>query len=349
MSRLIVVVLSVLCFPAHADEIGELRKSLAAKAWSDRWQAVRALGDAGPRARAAVPDLIALLEGEDPLLSREAALALSKIAPEADAVVNALVKSLDRKGLNHGAALAALKASGKKAIAAQPWLVRRLKSGVRLDPHRRDLDLLAALDPPVAVYVDLLATKSSRVRARILAVLRSLGPKAREAIPAVCRLYCEENEAVRDAAQATLKAIGAESLCRTIHFEWRTPCLGGGAPGKATWGPTLWLFGLSKRSCVELIGILEDKAIGAETRRQLARLPFMRWELQDLVRMVRRAEDKDHVVHCAVLLLPLFADNPKLAEWALRKPLMHRSPAVRRAARGALVEIRRRKSATKGR
>ncbi len=204
------------------EVVAVLRTSLRAKAWSRRWAALHALTLVGRKARPAVPDLIRTLQGNDALLSREAALALAQIAPDSDAVVKALVGSLEREG-THGAALAALKASGKKAIVALSWLVRRLKGTARPDPHRRDLELFAALGPHrAALYADLLGAKSLRVRAAALAALQEMGPKAREAIPIFCASIADKDERVRKTARATLEAIGAGALCELFPIGLRS-------------------------------------------------------------------------------------------------------------------------------
>ncbi len=310
----------------ESDVVAVLRTSLRAEAWYRRWGALRALTLIGRTARSAVPDLIHVYESKDPILRREAALALAQIAPD----VSALLNSLDRGHPDGGAGLAALKASGYKASAVLLWVVQRIK-GSQTGAQDHDFDLLAALGLHLAVYLELLDRESPRVRAAALAALRKLGPRARGAIPAVCAWFVSPNKSEREDARATLRAIGASSLCDLICAD--------------PWGTHLWPRVLrEKKACLQLVGVLEDKRIGEQTRREIAKLHLLERD-QGLLASMVTGNEKDHTVHCALLLLPLFADDLKSAETVARKIANHESAAVRRAAQDALLRIERQKKA----
>ncbi len=97
---------------ARADDstIGALRQQLAADSLDERIDAARQLGDWGPMARDAVPELVAALTGDDLLLRYEAAYTLGSIGPDAAGSVPALLALLsDEADLLRYVALNALR------------------------------------------------------------------------------------------------------------------------------------------------------------------------------------------------------------------------------------------------
>jgi len=313
------------------EVVAVLRTSLRAKAWSRRWGALHALTLVGRKARPAVPDLIHVFEAKDAVLSREAALALARIAPDSDAVVDALRKSLDRKDADHGPALFALKASGKKASAVLPSLVRLIKGSERPDIHLREFDLLVALAPP-KLYSDLLETESPRTRANVLAALGRVGPRAREAIPAVCEWLANPSKRERENARDALRAIGAESLCDLIVWD--------NDEMRLVLRPVTFLL---ERKARQLIRILESETIGEQTRHAIANFRLAKRDQGCLLRMVSDST-MPQAIHCALLLLPHVVEDLESAEKVARNRTKHTSKAVRRAARDALDRIKRRKT-----
>jgi HEAT repeat protein len=93
-----------------------------------RAEAVSSLGDIGPRAKAAIPDLITALKGNDNAVRGPAAKALGRIHCEPDKIVPLLIDCLDSPldGLPAGAA-EGLGEFGPLSKAAIPKLIELLK------------------------------------------------------------------------------------------------------------------------------------------------------------------------------------------------------------------------------
>lgn len=105
---------------------------------SRRVRAANSLGDIGPRARAAIPDLIKALKGNDAAVQGPAANALGRIHSEPDKIIPMLIQCLDSpvQGVPEGAA-EGLGEFGPLSKAAVPKLTELLKV--------RDKDLLRAV------------------------------------------------------------------------------------------------------------------------------------------------------------------------------------------------------------
>jgi HEAT repeat protein len=135
-----------------------------------------ALGDIGP---AALPDLIAAVDDEDPRVYGGAAEGLHRLGPEAKEAVGPLIKLL--KTGDHsarGAAIHALKGIGPAAEAAVPALVEALDHE---DFHTQYWACQA---------------------------LREIGPGAKAAVPVLIRLLKEDVASVRRHAAQALGGIG---------------------------------------------------------------------------------------------------------------------------------------------
>ncbi len=97
-------------------------------AYGRRAEAARQLGQIGPRAKAAIPDLIKVLNGKDPAPRSPAALALGQIHSEPDTIIPLLMKLLDdpQDGVPESA-VGGMGQFGGLAKAAVPKLLQLLK------------------------------------------------------------------------------------------------------------------------------------------------------------------------------------------------------------------------------
>jgi hypothetical protein len=97
-------------------------------AYGRRAAAARQLGELGPRAKAAIPDLIKVLGGKDPAPRASAALALGQIHSESDTIIPLLLSLLDdpQDGVPEAAA-GGLGQFGNMSKAAVPKLLQWLK------------------------------------------------------------------------------------------------------------------------------------------------------------------------------------------------------------------------------
>jgi HEAT repeat protein len=151
-----------------------------------RGAAAAALGEFGPAAAAAVPDLIQMLteftDRKSPAEWKCAAEALGRIAPG--------TASADR-------ALHALLA----AIRAEPIADRAGALGL--------LDRFGPSDEVITVLTEVLETQRSRELLTAIATLERLGPPASRAIPKLRELRTHPNAEVRQAANKALAALAA--------------------------------------------------------------------------------------------------------------------------------------------
>jgi HEAT repeat protein len=160
-----------------------------------------------------VPALLEILNGPNRDLRVCAAEALGKIGPAARAAIPALIRALerpDRQGETPIPALTAIRALGRigpEAKAAIPALNRLL--------HQRsargfniDFDVVIALDrigaPPVQKLLDMFLRQGDPFVAKPLAWL---GPKAREAVPALRAALMDHRRQVRFSAAVALAHI----------------------------------------------------------------------------------------------------------------------------------------------
>jgi hypothetical protein len=112
-----------------------------------RVSAVVCVGDFGPAARDAVPDLIKALKGYDPVVYNPAISALGKIHSDPDTVIPLLITCLDNSGLSNEAAFA-LAGYGGLANAAVPKIIPMLKFGD--DAQEAARYALLKIDPEAA-------------------------------------------------------------------------------------------------------------------------------------------------------------------------------------------------------
>ncbi len=187
----------------------------ALKYQSLRAQTAYILGQIGPPAAAATPELAKLVSDPDPNVDIEAAHALAKIGPAAKAAVPALIDSIKRpeSKCSH-AAVFALGMIGPGAAAAEPVLLELIES------QDTSLSMLAAwamvkirgVTPETAAKVVpelLVGLDSPLVKTRQAAAesLGELGPLAKSAVERLERATKDDDEGVRSAAAKALQSI----------------------------------------------------------------------------------------------------------------------------------------------
>jgi HEAT repeat protein len=203
-----------------------------------RMAAAQALGNIGPEARAAIPELVRMLDervdpknidiatafpSEDPACS--AALALGKVGPESPAageVISALAKYM---GSEHAAyrwrASEALAAFGPNAASAVPELLAAVKSAAASDRCANGMGLASkaivniapgspALAEAVAVIADAVGSDSAITRRAAVAALAEFDSKVTaNVIPRLRALQNDSRRPVRSSAEDALKAVNA--------------------------------------------------------------------------------------------------------------------------------------------
>lgn len=161
LATVAVFLATILAFSADLPDkpeskVQKLRESLQSKYWPDQYRAVSALGELGPSAASALPELMALLKHRESLVRSATIEALGKINPDDKLVIAALIAALkDPDPRVRGAAAVALPetgAAGKVAVTT----------------------LAAALDD-----------SDDRVRSAAVNALRRFGPHAEAALPAL--------------------------------------------------------------------------------------------------------------------------------------------------------------------
>jgi HEAT repeat protein len=201
--------------------------------------ALRALAQAGPEAKPAIPALVRLLEGEPMFTQVIVVLTLAKIGPDA---VPALRKALESRTPN--TRVLAARALGligdataltnlMAALSDREPSVRRVAATAlgQLNNKGATGTLKKALDDPdeetrieaaaalwnlasdtaaLAPLRKALGSKDEPLRLRVLQVLAEIGPRGREALDEVSPLFKDESLAVRlQAAQAFFRLGGA--------------------------------------------------------------------------------------------------------------------------------------------
>jgi HEAT repeat protein len=180
-------------------------------------KAAEALGDIGPRAKAAVPTLIESLKDENKVVRQGTAEALGRIGPSAKAAVPTLIESL--KDENKGVRWRASEALGKigpEAKAAVPALTEALKDeneGVRQGTAEALGKIGSEAKDAVPALIEALKDENEVVRQRAAEALGKIRPEAKAAVPALIETLKDENEEikVRGSAAEALGKIGPEA------------------------------------------------------------------------------------------------------------------------------------------
>ncbi len=159
--------------------------------------AAQAVARMGPHGAAAVPDIIAALETEQPASAYELLKALEAIGPDAAAavpVLRRLVQS-DDNGQVRGFALQTLVPLGPAAVEALPDLLGFVDSP-RLDHCRPAMQAIGAMGPKAADAVPQLTAALDRQgfssgvdrRTYIVQALANIGPAANPSVPSILKI-----------------------------------------------------------------------------------------------------------------------------------------------------------------
>jgi HEAT repeat protein len=324
---------TLLLVPGKAEDYGgrEVADLIKRLEHSDRIScedAVRALGELGPKAKDAVPPLLAKLEvvwtrpdgrlGAPRYLAGPIAKALWRIDPQGKQVAPALVQALFKKGPglfegkdpSSNPFLLALDRIGPEAApAAVPTLVAKLKDP---DDEVRDMAAagLAAIGPraegAVGPLADMLQNPNASLRLRAATALGELIPTSRKAIPALLARLEDKDPKVRAKAASVLGGLGPE-------------------PKAAV--PALLRCAKDPEADVRLAAVYALGAMGPEAK---AAVPLLLERFQD------RALDVHARLGAAYALGRI---NPRASAPALIKGLSDPNPAVHQQSCKVLGEI----------
>lgn len=175
-----------------------------------RWKAADLLGRLGPKARDAVPALIAATQDRDAHVRSVTIAALGDCGAHSPTAATALGEQL--KGGERLEALKALAKLGKLAAAAVPEIVPLLKdksNEVRWNAARTlgEIGPAALLAAPALVAA--LADPDDEVREHAAESLGQIGPGAKDAVPVLIKTLKDENDRVRRDAARSLGEMGA--------------------------------------------------------------------------------------------------------------------------------------------
>lgn len=197
----------------QGDAVEAVRATLADA--GTRLRALEVLAAIGPAAKAAVPELTALLADADPLVRSEAAVALAAIGAEAAPAVPALEKLLGDDA-PADARYAATYALGRIGAAAKPVVSRLLELSKSSDEIMATVATWATLkiEPQDAALVEAaipllrkaLRGQNEMARLEAAVALGDIGPQASSAIP-ILELVSEE-DASRQVRAAAAEALG---------------------------------------------------------------------------------------------------------------------------------------------
>jgi HEAT repeat protein len=173
-----------------------------------REPAVKALGDIGPPAKAAVPALIRATEDKNIEFRLQAVIALGRIAPQAKEVHDTLGKSLSDSQLKvQERAGDVLKAIGKPAV---PTLIRVSRDS---DPKvaGRAITILGDIGPDAKeaqeVLKEALKNRVASIRDRAAAALSKIDPKEQELVAGLIDVVRGQDEGARDFAFQRLQKL----------------------------------------------------------------------------------------------------------------------------------------------
>jgi HEAT repeat protein len=175
------------------------------EAWTKAEQEMQAVG------AAAVPALVAVLEGEAPLAREMAVMFLAQLGPQAEPAASALAKLLDDESplvrVNAAGALTTFETSPPAAATTLLDLLSDADPNIRTTaagclgniaelPPAALAKLMTCLDDPIA-----------SVRAASATTLSRAGAKAAAALPKLERLKADEDETVRQAATVAARLV----------------------------------------------------------------------------------------------------------------------------------------------
>jgi HEAT repeat protein len=299
--------------PANPFELAvtTLEAALADSSSSVRMQAALALGRVGPRANAVAPGLIPLLKDTDETVRCQAAEALSQIGAEDEGTVAALVEVLGDASpavkASAARALGALKTAAAPAVEALVPLLQDRDDSVRTAAAEA-IGQVGPLDEAATdILVEGLASPDTVVRAQTAEALGTIGATAEAAAPALVEAMADDNDRVRAKAVEALGKIGESAAAAAV-------------PGlvRALRDQDDWVSALA----AEALGQMGESADGA--------IPALVRSLSHLNPQVRGN---------AALALGNLGDAAAAARPALEKATRDDDGVVRSQAIGALGEL----------
>jgi HEAT repeat protein len=270
----------------------------------DRKGCAWVLGEMGPKAKAAVPELIAALRGIGKTSRTTSTVALASYASEAlgrmgEPAVPALTKALrDEDAEIRKNAAWALFRMGPKAKGAVPALIAKSKDA-QVDVRRFAIGALAKIGPAareaVPALIERLKDEHGGVRRNAGWALGHIGAPAKDAVPTLIVTLNDKDKAARDSAVWALGRIGPpakaavpaliEALKIERHSELAAEALGRiGANAKAA-VPTLGTLLEQSRGATKIKVAL---AFWRITGQEAKALPVLTAALQDRQAFVRR-------------------------------------------------------------
>ncbi|HVK07386.1 MAG TPA: HEAT repeat domain-containing protein [Gemmataceae bacterium] len=201
--------------PAHQPDrvelaVTTLRAALADPSAAVRVGATQALGEIGPAAGEAVPDLIGVLRDADETVRCRAAEALGRIG--AEAAVPALTDELadPSPAVQEAAAraLGAFRLAAEGAVSALVLLLQHPEEGVRQAAADAIGRIGTLPEEATATLVDSLASRDTLVRAQTAEALGAIGEAAGDAVPALVEALDDGSDRVRAKAAEALGKIG---------------------------------------------------------------------------------------------------------------------------------------------
>jgi HEAT repeat protein len=183
-----------------------------------------ALGEFGPKAKAAVPDLTRLLADPNVEMRMQAAFTLGKIGPDAKSAVPALAKALgdSHTPVQYGAAFALGKIAvkDKEAMAALAKLLdsqdHLLKIASAWALAKMDPQDKARYDSSIKTLADSLKDENEHVRAAAAQGLLDLNPPRETLAPLIVDMMAEKNPMVRAHIADALASLGEAAVPRLI-------------------------------------------------------------------------------------------------------------------------------------
>lgn len=225
--------------------------------------AVMGLGVIGPAAKKTVPDLLRLLEDEQPILRCLAVQALAEIGLESETETRAVIKLLadPQLGVRPYASLALM----NLGAASVPALEKVLADSEPIEVRVASLQALASQGPQaklvVPTLIKLLTDPEPVVRAQSAATLAAIGGDAKDAMPALFDGLLDQDLQVQTFAFQAVMVIGQEDR-RALSASLKS------ANAKGRWAAQEAFAG--KNAVPGLIKNLSDKDNGTRIASALA-------------------------------------------------------------------------------
>jgi HEAT repeat protein len=366
--------------PKAKAAVPDLTKLVNEKEPALRMQAVIALGDIGPDAKPAVPTLIKALSDDqysvrygaayalgrigdkaatseltkqidsaDPFLKTIAVWAVAKLNPDDKAAMQRAVTVLSESLKSNDKRLRAAAARGLHELNAPHEMVAEALSGMMADKdpvvRANVADALSSIGE-AAVPKLIKALQNDDLQSLAVAVIQRLGPKAKDAVPALIDELKDPSPEYRHEVEFALGAIGPDAkaavpaLIKEMQDEdprvRRTACyaLGKIGPAASEAIPTL------QKNLTSDDKLLKLASIWALLRIEVGDQPIQKMAIEPLTKALEES-DRDLVKIEAARALGDIGPMAKEAVPALEKQVKEsESPEVRTAASEALKKIK---------